>query len=609
MGVIYHAHARFFQNGQKVTLPAPWDPQTPNVPAWYDYLALHAPELRRAGFSAVLLPPSTKSLSGDANTGDGYGVYDHYDIGSKNEMFSLQTRFGNREQLQRAIAVMHACGLDVYGDIVVHQVMGGNNGVYRYFGADGKTMNGRFPKDPGCFRGGWPGRGIPPFCPEDDVPVPADDFAFGDEFSFQHSNPPNYTYTQMIHWGEWLFGSLDLQGGRFDDVKGTWQGLVYQFMQTAPMAGKFFVSEYFDGNPGNLDYWCRSQCGNRSAVFDFPMHFTLEDICNNNASFQSLNGAGYATLNPLNAVTFMDNPDTDLSFGENIISNKLIGYAVILTIEGYPAVYHKDYATDEGCYGLKPWIDNLVWIHENLAFGTTITQYVDDNVIVFNRAGYPGLLTAINKDTWNKRTITCHTEFGPNVELQDYTGRHGNIWTDWQGNATFTVPSNAFSGGQSYLCFSRIGYSQPFELDLRPTTQIFYGAADLDIGPAVDGQTKLVARIWCKAGTDIALAPAGAAAGLSFHLADEKGAVIPAHSKIPLNGWYSIQVDSTIPGATPFAVRASYTATQGIAENEAQTTAHSLAAAAPPLEQQRELAGRGTAAMLARDARRKGFRK
>jgi alpha-amylase len=76
--------------------------------------------------------------------------------------------------------------------------------------------------------------------------------------------------------------------------------------------------------------------------------------------------------------------------------NKLIAYAVILTIEGYPCVYHKDYSADPGCYGLKPWIDNLIWIHENLAFGTTVTQYVDDNVIVFNRTGYPGLLTAIN---------------------------------------------------------------------------------------------------------------------------------------------------------------------------------------------------------------------
>ena len=130
MGVAYHAHARFLdRHGQKFTVPAPVDPQTPHVPWWYDWIAMNAAALRRAGFTAILYPPVCKTQSGHFNTGDGYGVYDQYDIGSKNQMGSIETRFGNREQLQRSVAIAHACGLDVYVDVVLHQLIGGDNGV------------------------------------------------------------------------------------------------------------------------------------------------------------------------------------------------------------------------------------------------------------------------------------------------------------------------------------------------------------------------------------------------------------------------------------------------------------------------------------------------
>ena len=43
MGVAYHAHARFLdRHGNKITVPAPVDPQTPRVPWWYDWIAMNA---------------------------------------------------------------------------------------------------------------------------------------------------------------------------------------------------------------------------------------------------------------------------------------------------------------------------------------------------------------------------------------------------------------------------------------------------------------------------------------------------------------------------------------------------------------------------------------
>jgi alpha-amylase len=160
---------------------------------------------------------------------------------------------------------------------------------------------GRFPKDPGCFRG------APPRRPEDQVPVPADDFAFGGELVYVNCEPPGYTITGMIDFGDWLTRSLDCQGFRVDDVKGTAAQFVKAWMNAKAMAGKFCVSEYFDGNPHNL-YGCRhGAVDGRSAVFDFTTHFALQQMCDD-AGFdmRRLDGIGYTALDPFGSVTFVD---------------------------------------------------------------------------------------------------------------------------------------------------------------------------------------------------------------------------------------------------------------------------------------------------------------
>jgi alpha-amylase len=526
MGVLLHAHYRLVgQNGQKIVMPAPVDSGTPHAPWWWDHLASQAAELRGCGFSAVLLPPVCKTASGAASDADGYGLYDNYDIGSKNQVFNIPTRFGDDERLRRMIAIMHACGLDVYGDVVMHQYDGGNDSTYKYLGADGKTLNGRFPKHPSCFVG------APPRVPVDPVANPQGNFGFGDMASYINATPHGYMLEGAIGAADWLTRTLDLQGYRIDDVKGMAVEAVRQVLDADSMAGRFAVGEYFDGNPSALHWWVwESGMGGRCQVFDFTLHWTIQAMCNGASSWWmgGLQGAGYIAVDPMNAVTFVDNPDTDLSPGENVIWNKLLGYALILTAEGYPAVYYKDYSTDAGCYGLKPFIDNLIWIHENLAFGSTLTRWGNDpQVYVFERQGYPGLLVALNNDQSNSYARTVQTSFGANTQLHDYTGKHPDIWTNGSGQASFTIPRN--DNGQSYLCFSRVGYTQGFAVNRRTTTQSFFGAADLDREPAMNGRAVRAGRIWCQHGTEVVVDLSAdtsawtAEAEILFHLTDPQG--------------------------------------------------------------------------------------
>jgi alpha-amylase len=393
-------------------------------------------------------------------------------------------------------------------DVVLHQLMGENGGpgVFEYLGADGKRLNGRGAMHPGCFRGGTGSRDpIPPFRPEDAVPSRVFDFPFGREKVYQNCEPARYTIDDAIDYGDWLFRTTDADGLRFDDCKGTWTPFVAEFMRSKAMASKFAYAEYFEGNPEILNAWAtREPMSSRSLIEDFTLHWALQAACDA-GNVSGLNGAGYTTKNPFLSCTFVDNPDTDTSPGQQIISNKLLAYAFILTIEGYPFIYGKDYFGDDvwpGAYGLKPWLDNLIWIHENLAAGGTVTQFVDDAVIVLNRIGDPGLLTALSFDTKNSRHVKCGTSFGPNIRLHDYTGRHPDIWTDQDGFATFLIPSNTNRSGQSYLCFSHPGHGSSNLVRGHSTSQTFFGADDLDILPLGVGSFH-IGRVFSERGTPV----------------------------------------------------------------------------------------------------------
>jgi galactose oxidase len=499
MGVLLQG---FFKLQGGRALPSPAD-GNPAIPWWWDHLAAQARALSLTGFTAIWLPPLLKTASGSGPGADGYGPFDDYDIGSRNQKGSTATRYGTREQLQRCVATLRANGLDVYLDMVEHQRVGDVTPfVFRYPGATGTPNVGRFPKNPSNF--------VPqvPRDPNLGGPI-ADDFPFGRELAPINGQPPHYVFDNLIAAGDWLTRALDAQGYRIDDVKGLSTDFLHPFLTRKAMAGKFAVGEFFDGNPTLVNQWIFNPRGmaGRSNAFDFPLKFMLNSMCNNPGRFNmaDLDHAGLVGISPLNAVTFVENHDTDLNGGQRIVTNKMMGYAYILTSEGYPAVFYKDYSTDRECYGLKPHIDNLIWIHEVLAAGETLQRWKDFDVFAYERMGGPHLLVALNNDPAGSRTIRVDTGFDANVELHDYTGHAGDITTDGSGAVTLTVPPNR--DGLGYVCYSRQGQDRPLNPASHAVTQDFEGAEDLDIPPCVNDGTVPIGKIWCAAGSPIEAVP------------------------------------------------------------------------------------------------------
>jgi alpha-amylase len=566
----------FFGSGKIAGVPSPLGGDK-TKPFWWDHLAAQANDFRLAGFSAIWIPSPLKGASGELSSG--YDVFDDYDLGAKNQKGTVPTRYGSREMLEGCIATMRANGIDVYVDIVENDRDGDpGDFVFDYLDAAGNATGGRFSKGPGDFH---------PHVPEDPG-VFSDAFSFGRDLAPINGQPAHHCSDGLLNAGDWLTRSLGTQGFRLDNTKGVSTDFMLALLNHGALAGKFAVGEFADGNIALIEQWA-DVMQHRASSFDFPLHFLLKTMCNDPNSMQmsSLDHAGLAGVDPLGAVTFVENHDTDRGgVGGPIVRNKMLAYAYILTSEGYPCVFYRDYSTDKNCFGLKKPIDRLIWIHEHLANGPTQQRWKDDGVFAFERLGSPGapkrLLVGLNKDSNNSRTITVQTGFPPHSRLQDFCGHAADASTDSNGNLTITIPKCV--NGLGYVCYSESAPITPFVVQRIVTTQDYDGAGDLDIPGAADAHQVQVCKITADANTSIeakllfnssrwaantnieleVLAPAGTAAGQKTFDRNMSGASLNLHAQS--KGPYTFLLKSTnTPSAqseTPFTLRLSYMAPQ-----------------------------------------------
>ncbi len=99
------------------------------------------PEVAEAGYTALWLPPPFKAGAGSWSVG--YDVYDRFDLGSKNQMGTLETKYGTETELIHLVKMAHRFGLRVYFDNVM-----AHNGGPIASGAPGTlSENGFVPED------------------------------------------------------------------------------------------------------------------------------------------------------------------------------------------------------------------------------------------------------------------------------------------------------------------------------------------------------------------------------------------------------------------------------------------------------------------------------
>lgn len=497
-----------------------WDVTPGGV--WYDTLAVNADILGRAGFNGIWLPPPSKSAAGGFDVG--YTPYDYYDLGNYDSRAGDQTsgtgafiptRYGTKDGLLFAIERLKANGLEVYADIVLNHRSGGNlepniyaefytnPGGGSLFSPDGENTFTAFPLTHGSGRIGWDiGDGNEFFFPNAvHNQNNTSDFLSGSQLAGFHQMYVNeFGYTNALHtgagdvlpvgdslmvWADWLTETLDLDGYRFDFVKGIHPEYFKAFMSYGNMQGKFHVHELFDGSiDRKVDYltmlnttdspFSPSQpAPSEAAIFDFNMRFAYKAMSDGGDSYDIREWHNSGLHNRFGIpfeqiVTFVDNHDfdrTDFNGEVNqpghspVINNKMLAYAHMLTHPGYAQVWYRDYFS----YGLTDEINLLLQIRNQFGSGTykALTRpgegggnpfwpgnAEDDprHVYVAERGGTggdSGLIVAINKHSEFNIDVWVDTQW-PERELYDLTGNFdGTIEVFADGRALIrTEPSS-----------------------------------------------------------------------------------------------------------------------------------------------------------------------
>jgi alpha-amylase len=370
---------------------------------WWNTIGTKVVAWGNAGIGAIWLPPASKAQNGALSMG--YDPTDYFDFGDFNQNGSVETRFGSKTELTSLITKAHAENIKVYADIVINHNSGGQLEANPFTGTNtytnfGGIVSGKFKRSYNDFYKNSFGNN--------------DEGYFGGFPDLCHATP----YVQDWLWkrtdgvGKYYKNTMKFDGWRFDYVKGFGAWVVKDWNANV---GGFSVGEYWDGNAATLENWANNA---NSSAFDFACYYAMDDAFDNNDLNKLTNNDMLWKRNPFKAVTFVANHDTD------IIANKNLAYAYILTHEGYPTIFYRDYEE----YLDKSKLNNLIWIHNNKATGNTSNLYMDNDEYISRRNGYngnPGLIVYINNsNTWQERWIPTNWA---NAVIKDYTGN-----SNWQ---------------------------------------------------------------------------------------------------------------------------------------------------------------------------------
>ncbi|BDD12038.1 alpha-amylase (plasmid) [Fulvitalea axinellae] len=373
---------------------------------WWDTIKDKIPSWNAAGISSVWIPPVSKAAGG--GTSMGYDPSDYFDLGKYDQHGTIETRFGSEEELKDMVTEAHRYNIQVIADIVINHNSGGQLEDNQYYEPKDtwtkfEPASGKFNRTQHDFHPNHIHNNDPLMFPPDDNP---DLTAHFPDLCHHKVYVQDWLWKSDESFATYLKNEIGIDGWRFDFVKGFEPWVVREWVNHQ---GGFSVGEYWDGNAGTLEWWANEA---NSSAFDFACYYRMKDAFDGN-NLARLNDDMLWKRNPFKAVTFVSNHDT------NEIWNKMLAYAYILTHEGLPCIFYRDY---------EEWLDkdkinNLIWIHNNLAGGSTDILHADNDEYVAKRNGHdgkPGLIVYLNNsDNWQERWIPTNWS---NRQIKDYTG-------------------------------------------------------------------------------------------------------------------------------------------------------------------------------------------
>jgi alpha-amylase len=300
---------------------------------WANYLADLSPRLKTLGLDAVWVPPSIKN----ANQGNGYSPFDDYDLGDKYQKNILKTRLGDKNELLRMVAMMHANGIGVVADIVLNHLdgAGSSNGSggqdptawddhvtsrYKNFrypcfatpagnesATDYLSRKGRFSKNwenfhpaPGdsSVTGDWNAVMFGP-----DISYVGKAYGLSSNAIYNPIQDSGYMRNETRHWCQWYKKQMGFDGGRYDAVKNYPYWAVEDFLYNlqhndgwASGGDNMFSVGEFVGSASEDDGF-ENNVNNRAGTFDFSLRNGIYQMVSGGGNFDIGTIPGYQQSN------------------------------------------------------------------------------------------------------------------------------------------------------------------------------------------------------------------------------------------------------------------------------------------------------------------------
>ncbi len=337
-----------------------------------------ADRLVSEGITSVWMPPAYKGQAGALDVG--YGVYDLWDLGEFDQRGTVATKYGTRREYASAVVALREAGIDVLGDIVLNHKMGADapeEVMARPVAQDNRLYDmgplepirawtrfvfpGRagelddFTWDWHCFKGVdyddatgrsglwlFEGKGWDPDVNGENGNY---DYLMGVDVDV---NDPA-VYEQLVKWGTWYVGASGIDGLRLDAVKHVSRAFYLRWLADVRKATDtelFCVGEYWSPSVDELVAYLGSE--QAMSLFDVPLHFAFyrASVDRDHIDFAHMLDGAFVTADPVHAVTFVDNHDTQPNQAlESTVQPwfKPVAYSIILLREaGYPCVFFAD---------------------------------------------------------------------------------------------------------------------------------------------------------------------------------------------------------------------------------------------------------------------------
>ncbi|KAL4788600.1 glycoside hydrolase superfamily [Aspergillus varians] len=455
-------------------------------------LRLALPGLKAIGVDYIWVPPGCKGM--DAS-GNGYDIYDMYDLGEFEQKGARSTKWGSREELDELMREAHALGVGVYWDGILNHKAGADyTELCQAVKVDPKRRN--METSPPVEIEGWlgfefQGRGdvysamkyhwehfsgvdwddksrenaiyriLGPnkdWAPDVSAENGNYDYLMFADLDFSHPE----VRQDMLNWGTWITSELSLDGMRLDAAKHFSMGFQKAFAEHVRKTANpdfFVMGEYWTGDIRELVGYLEQMQYTVSA-YDVPLVNKFSSLSRTKGA--DLRGIFQDTLvqrKPGHAVTIVTNHDTQP--GQMMDTPvapffKLLAYALILLRkDGLPSLFYGD------LYGIRANIKDpmtpacdgklpiLTQARRDFAYGEQQDYFDAPNCIGFVRYGNARHRSGLACVMSNAGPAKKRMYVGPgrlNEEWTDILRPHGPpVIIDSRGYGLFPVDGESVS--------------------------------------------------------------------------------------------------------------------------------------------------------------------